>query len=53
MLNVTRSSETKHTQKIVSKVTQFDFRSINDGDASNATKNKVLQGFRASRAAIQ
>lgn len=36
----------KHTHEIISKVSIFNFRSINNSDTSNATKNKVFESFR-------
>lgn len=43
----------KHTHKVISKVTQFNFGSINYCDAPNPTKNKIFKRLGTSRTTVK
>lgn len=43
----------KHTHKIVSKVTHFNFRPVNYCNASNPAKNEIFQGLRTRRTTVE
>lgn len=42
-----------NTHEVVAKVSNFNSGSVDDGDASDSTKNEILEGFWASRSTIK
>lgn len=42
-----------NTHEVVAKVSNFNFGSVDDGDASDSTEDEILEGLGASWAAIE